>query len=452
MHKAMRGCTAMALAVVGSGSSQAFFRGPDVILNDIPDSASHTPVGGIRAYTLGSGTCNMGTSDLEWDFHGSPGYSMNAFRLHDGRLEQIGMSWVKTACCAFQGAGCAISCTEGEGLGVGCRDAYQATWNAGQSALGPRSGINAFTGEFQPIPGGGGTNSINRRLQIAETDLDSANFPGALYFVEGMYVSTGDAESFNWLNNASYQRVTFTADTYLLSLVNGTFNKSIAAIQAWHDHGNGANTPDLDVQIINVDVPSEGRFIVGAKAHDNGDGTWRYDYAVYNLCSDRSGGSFSVPVQGGTAVTGVGFHDVDYHSGEPYDNTNWKFVVGVNKVTWRSRQTHAQNANSNAIRWGTMYNFWFTADRAPDDVTATLGLFKPGTPSKVTFSVKGPGVHPCPADVSPAGGNGVVNIYDLNAVLGYWGQGAGSPGDVNGDGTVNDGDLQAMVNAWGPCG
>jgi hypothetical protein len=80
---------ASALVVCVSGSAPAF-PGPDVITNDIPDIANHGAVGGIRAYTLGSGTCNIGTSDLEWVNDGSPGYAMNAYRLANGRLEQIG--------------------------------------------------------------------------------------------------------------------------------------------------------------------------------------------------------------------------------------------------------------------------------------------------------------------------------------------------------------------------
>ena len=32
--------------------------------------------------------------------------------------------------------------------------------------------------------------------------------------------------------------------------------------------------------------------------------------------------------------------------------------------TW-STQTYDQNENANALRWGTMYNFWFDADAPP---------------------------------------------------------------------------------------
>jgi hypothetical protein len=423
------------------------FPGADVITNDIPDVANHGAVGGIRAYTLGSGPCNIGTADLEWINDGSPGYAMNAYRLANGRLERIGQSWVKTACCAFQGSGCGVGCTPGSGLGVGCRDAYGAGWNQSQPALGPRSGINAWTGAFAPIPGGGTGNVINRRLQIAEADMGGI-FPGALYFVEGMYVSTGDAQGGNRNNNASYQRVNISG-SYVMGLT-GSINRMVPAIQAWRDHGNGLNTPDATIQITNVDVPSEGRFVTGARVRDNGDGTWTYDYAVFNLCSDRSGGNFSVPIPAGTTVTNVGFHDVNSHSGEPYDNTDWNSTVSGSSVSWNSPQTFAQNPNSNAIRWGTMYNFWFTANKQPGEVSVTLGLFKPHTPSSVSYNAHGP-VQPCPADVFPSGN---VDIDDLLTVINNFGAKGvpGSvPGDVTGNGVVDIDDLLGVINAWGGC-
>ena len=375
---------------------------------------------------------------------------MNLYRLHDGRLEQIGLSWAKTACCAFQGTGCGGGCTPGAGLGVGCRDVYDSGWNSFQSALAPRSGINAFTGAFQPIPGGGAINAINRRLQVAEADMTEATYPGALYFTEGVYVSTGDAQALNWFNNNSYQRVTMTG--FNMALVAGSFNKSIPAIRAWRDHGNGINTPDNSVQILNVDLPGEGRFLVGARVKDNLNGTWRYDYGVYNLSSDKCAGSFTVPVPDDATITNVGFHDVNHHSGEPYDPTNWTATVGAACVTWNSPQTFAQNANSNAIRWGTMYNFWFTADRAPapGGVTARIGAFKPHAPSSASFSVQGPGVGPCPADVAPVVGDGNINITDLLFLVSNWGSGC-TGADVNGDNTVDINDLLLLIAAWGPC-
>jgi hypothetical protein len=67
-----------------------------------------------------------------------------------------------------------------------------------------------------------------------------------------------------------------------------------------------------------------------------------------------------------------------------------------------------------------------------------------------------PGVA-CAADVAPGGGNGVVDVSDLLALLASWGQ-CGSPvccpGDIAPDGgndTVDVSDLLALLAAWGQC-
>ena len=54
-----------------------------------------------------------------------------------------------------------------------------------------------------------------------------------------------------------------------------------------------------------------------------GGGMFHYEYAFENIDCDRSVGSLRIPVPAGTIVTNVGFHDVDYHSGEPLAGTDW---------------------------------------------------------------------------------------------------------------------------------
>ena len=429
------------------------FPGGDVILSGIPDVANHGAVGGIRGYTIGSHTCNIGTQNVEWISDGPPGLAMNAYRLHDGRLMQIGMSWVKTACCAANTNACGLpSCFGGSStaLGVGCRDTYSSGWNSIQGNLGPRSMFNAYTGAFTSIPGGS-FNAITRRLQIAEADMNPTTYPGALYFVEGVYTSLNDSIAGNWYNNASYQRITLTSFNMALT---GQFYTSQPAINAWRDHGNGANVPDNDVQISNVNIPGEGRFIIANKVRDNGNGTWRYDYAVFNINSHRSGGSLRIPVPAGVNVTNIGFHDVEYHSGETYDNTDWAGTRLASEVLWASPQTFAQNPNSNALRWGMMYNYWFTADTAPQTVQATLGAFMPGDPGSVQFPTQGP-VAACTADIAPGKGDGSIGVPDLLMVINAWGACA-SPcvADIeppSGDGDVGIPDLLAIIENWGPC-
>ena len=437
--------------LVGEGGMPAGAIGPDVIYTNCQSVTNWGVVGGIRGYSLGSYTCNIGDENLMWGsaHDGTPGLAMNAYRLYDGRLMQVGMSWVKHACCAFAGNGCDIGCNGvgGSWLGVGCRDIYSSGYNGGQGRLGPRSDLNPYTGGWQSAPGGSG-NAIFKRLQVVEFDITEANFPNSLYFVEGVYVSTDDAQSGNWLNNASYRQITIGSGFNLN--VTGVMYETVPAILAWHDHGNGINVPDESVQIVNVDVPDEGRFVAAAKASDNGDGTWRYEYALFNLNSHRSGGSLSVPIPPGAAVSNVGFHAADYHSGEVYDNTDWEITVGNTAVSWTSPSTHAENPNTNALRWGTMYNFWFDADVAPAPGDVTLGLFRPGTPESVAFTVMVPG-QGCVADLD---GSGDVGVKDLLILLGVWGPcppKGDCPADFDGSGDVGVKDLLILLGNWGPC-
>jgi hypothetical protein len=63
-------------------------------------------------------------------------------------------------------------------------------------------------------------------------------------------------------------------------------------------------------------------------------------------------------------------------------------------------------------------------------------------------------VPTCPADIAPAGGNGVVNVDDLLLVINTWGACSGCAADIappGGNGAVNVDDLLMIINAWGPC-
>ena len=52
----------------------------------------------------------------------------------------------------------------------------------------------------------------------------------------------------------------------------------------------------------------------------------------------------------------------------------------------------------------------------------------------------------CPEDTNS---DGVVNVSDVLAAIGNWGQ--GGAGDVDGSGVVDVSDILAIVSAWGPC-
>ena len=84
-------------------------------------------------------------------------------------------------------------------------------------------------------------------------------------------------------NNASYQEILVTAfhlGSWILQLT-GTTTREQPAIAAWQ-----ADDPQVVIEIIEDDGGAiddhDGRFHLGYRVTDNGDGTWHYEYALYN--------------------------------------------------------------------------------------------------------------------------------------------------------------------------
>ena len=364
---------------------------PDVIVGDLVGTTNYGSVGGITGYSVGTTSCNLGSCWLNW-ISGTaehPVIGQNMFRLKDGRFEQIGQAWLKHGYTALAGSVCSSSCIappNGQHLGVNCSDPYSSGLNGTQTRLGPKDDVDPDSGVFLYPDSRIGTtgNAIFKRLQVHNTDLDPAANPGALYFVEGQYVTHDDATAKNNGNNASYRSVTVgAAPSYNLTLTGSTQREKVG-IQAW-------KVTDPSVRET-VALVVGGTFIVSAKATPLGGGMYHYEYAVQNFTNQRAGQSFTVPIPAGTVVTNVGFHDVDYHSGDPYDGTDWTPTISSTSVSWAT-QTYAQNPDANALRWGTLYNFRFDANTGPGSSTVTVGLFRPGTPSTATISTLTPG--PC---------------------------------------------------------
>ncbi|MFN0137330.1 MAG: hypothetical protein ACKVS9_14600 [Phycisphaerae bacterium] len=419
--------------------------GADVTLRDIQSVSNYGVLGSIRGYAIGSHTCNIGDQNLEWTNNAAPGLSMNMYRLHNGRLMQIGQSWVKTACCAgAQTASmCAPSCNGvgGQQLGVGCLDVYGSGWNGGQSRLQRRSAINPYNGAFGPIVGTSTGTVIDRRLQVRTADISTTTYAGALWFFEGVYASQRDAQAGNWMNNATYRRVTVDASGNT-SFV-GTASNYAPAISTWRAFGN-AGALDTRVEDHLLNVPGEGRFHMCTKVTDLGGGQWLYDYAICNLNSDLAGGALTVPTGAGMTVTGNGFSAPFWHSGEIYNNDPWTFANNGNSVRFATAQDFATNVNANAIRWGTMYNFWFTANRPPVTRTVTVSTFKSSPNQDNTIALRAPAA---PGDFDL---NGTVELTDLATQLSAFGcTGGGCTGDVDGDGDTDLSDLATLLANFG---
>ena len=404
---------------------------PDVIVGDLHQVNSYGNVGSIYGYAVGTTSCNVGTCWLNWfsDTNEHPVIGQNMYRLKDGRLTQIGQSWLKHGFFALSEDVCSTSCisTSGDHLGVNCSDPYSAGLNGQQTRLGPRWQVNAATGDY-PYPfdtQGISGDAIYKRLQVHVDDLDPALNVGANYFVEGQYVSSDDALAGNGANNSSYRPIDVLPN-YDISLT-GTTARQKPAIEVWAKHVTG-------VAGINLDIANDGRVVISARATDNGDGTHHFEYAIQNINSNRSAQAFWVPVPAGSTVTGIGFHDVDYHSGEPFDNTDWAMShdTVLNRVYWNG-DLHSVNPNANALRWGTMYNFWFDVNVPPNQGSVFIDLFKPGLPGDPD-TVGGSVVAP-----NPCNGNGICETSETCADCPIDCNTTGVPAGFCGDGICEEG-------------
>lgn len=446
----------------GDGDGGTAAAGPDVIVGAIPDVSRYAPgtYNGVQyaSYAFGSTSCNIGTQQLLWQPNPSanhPVIPQNMYRIMNGRIEQIGMSWVKHGFCALQESLCGTCQPAGGGcpqvLGIGCSDPYTSSLNGSQSDLKSRGPINASTGVFSgsytdPAAPSALPTSLRERVMVARNDLDPALNPGATYYTECQYVHPQDASSGNDDNNASHRKALIgstwsTSLGYTVTLSGATLQQK-PAIFAW-------KTEFPDVGLTSVDVPGDGRFFVGHRITDNGNGTWHYEYAVFNLNSDRAGGSFSIPMPEGVTLTNVGFFGPKYFNGEGYTNVPWASTVADGEITWSCEPN--TNASAYALRWSTLYNFRFDADVPPAAAAASarLGLWKAPTSSSpdasvnVTVLVPSTPAPPIPGDLN---GDGVVDASDLSTLLGAWGT---AGGDVNGDGTTDAGDLAELLGNWG---
>ncbi|MCB9849322.1 MAG: hypothetical protein H6817_01305 [Phycisphaerales bacterium] len=406
--------------------------GPDVIVGVLPELTNWTAVGEFDAISVGTTSCNLGDTPLLWQSSNTnhPVIGQNMYRLKNNRFEQIGMSWLKHGFLALANDSCGCGCQNpgtGALLGIGCSDPYSSglngsqTGSGGTGGLGPRFEVNPHTGSFNwpyAFQGQGG-NTIYKRLQFRTADIDPALNPGALYFVEGQYVTPDDAAANNNDNNASYRQVSTTESSVSMNGMPSTVREK-PAIRAWKI--NDSSVMEVDVRAQDTGG-AEGLIIMAGKATNLGGGQWHYEYAIHNLNSHRGVASVTIPFPAGTSISNAGFHDVDYHDGDgeggtTRSGTDWTITIGIDQITWNT-QTAVQNNNANALLWGTTYNFRFDANVGPDMTEVELGYFRSGGPSSALVEIIGPPQGP--GDCQP---NGIPDPVEI---------GQGSSQDCNGN-------------------
>lgn len=429
-------------------SGLAVAAGPDVVIGEVSLARKWGSAAGLTGYTFSHTFCNRGDQTVDV-FQASPSHPVitaSVYRLMDGRLEQIGQGFAFHEYCVLQGSFCATCNAVPTGcvaLGAGC-STNTSQINAGiQGRLGFRRDINPATGVFAwPLAGlGDEGDALFKRVQIANSDLDPAMNPGAVYFVESRVLEPDDAQSGNGMNNATCRPIQVGAldnGGYVISMA-GAAIPEISAVEQWA-------MLDSSVLVSVIDFGVGERVLLGSKATDNGDGTFTYEYAIENYSSVQAIGSIRVGLSGATAG-GAGFHDLAYHSGDMSDGTDWPATIdGADAIEWKTHETWAQNPDGNSIRWGTTYNFRFVANSAPEEGSVSIGFFAPGA----LASVEGIGFVPSavPACQGDADGDGDIDFGDVTAVLASWGS-AGPMGDADHDGDVEFSDVTVVLAQFG---
>ena len=396
--------------------------GPDVIVGDLPEMAQYGHAGTQVGLAVGTDSCNRGTENVDWfalPNNDHPVVPQNLYRMssaanNNDRFEQVGQSWMKHTFAAASSNTCGFGCNGvgGDHLGSGCSDLYSSGLNASQDGLGSRAWVNPFSGSFPSgnvVDNHTGHNhdGVSHRIRVETSDLDTTLNSGAIYFVEGQYVTPHEYTwcqshpgQCNMYNNVSYRQFSVHGGptTFNFSSV-GSAIQMQPAIMAW----TGATVSQLE-----PDPGNDGIWFMGYKVTNPSAGVWHYEYALYNENLDRAIQSFSVPLGAGVNISNIDFHAPPQEPGwandgtqnnEGYSSTPWTVTQDATSITWNT-ETFAQNQNANAIRFGTLYNFRFDADQAPNPTDGTVGFFKTGGPMPVLIDA--PGNVPTPSPTPTA--------------------------------------------------
>lgn len=441
---------------------------PNVIVGDVgPDLRNYGSSGNVAAYAVATTSCNIGNDYLSWEPNnnnhpviGGAMYKVIEYDNGSSRIEHIGRSWLKHGFCALQQTLCGSCSNSGGGgcpsrLGWNCSDPYSASLNGQQSNLGPRFEVNPTTGYFEYPPSGGSyASTIGRRLMVHHDHLQDHSDPNVRYFVDATYIHPEDAAACNGNDNASYREVN-PSSSYNISFVGNTV-RTLPAIMAWE-------AVDQNVRITIVDVNDcQERFYYGVSVGDNGDGTWDYHYAFYNLNMHDAIGSVTIP-HAGEAPSGINHFLAPYHSGDhgytggnTDDQIDWNETHDGDSLIF-STEDFAVNEDAHAIHWQAMGTFSFTSIYPPTTVDVEVGFHKSG--DSMTLQMTGPdGNSEPPSECELSGADidldGDVDGADMSQVLGFWGTDGNNGSnnarpDVNNDGNVDGVDLSIVLGYWG---
>ena len=133
-------CAVCTVAMAADEPEVIASTGPDVTVFNLQDTSNFGESNGIRGYAVGTTSCNIGDTPLNWcDNAGGcgagttpedhPVIAQNMYRLKDGRFNQLGASWLKHGFLSLNqsAGGCGAGSCQGpplggNQLGVGCTD------------------------------------------------------------------------------------------------------------------------------------------------------------------------------------------------------------------------------------------------------------------------------------------------------------------------------------------
>jgi hypothetical protein len=338
--------------------------------------------GGINGLVLSTTACNIGTVKIPWEAPMKEDHAVISFmvtRESNGRFEQISdRSFVKHGYSALTTSFCS-TCQEGpfgggDILGLGCSDTYSTISNGDMYYLGPPEEIDPWLGTWSancsyfdlglaPAPNCDSQRSLSQaqaaslgpvgtRVNVRDADL---NVSGANYFYQGFYTVRGEAQSLRNDNIGHRQfNPTWNGSKWNTPSPGGDFQNG-PILSRW----SGAKVTKASNGV------HDGAIYGGVKVTGPVNGIYHYEYALQNRDNNRGVGAFTLPICSGARVFNAGFKDLDHNS-----VTDWTVTASSNSLTW--------SGPSNALRWNTMYNFWFDSDAAPTDGFAMLDAADPG--------------------------------------------------------------------------
>ena len=332
---------------------------------------------GTAGFAFTTTSCNTGDVDLDWRAImniNHPFILQNLYRVHSGRIEQIGAAWIKHGFLSTNSSNCGTCQHPGSSalLGVGCSDTYGVSNNADYNWLGPRAELNPYTGFWNCVgalfdgatadcikEGNGyasGLDGTERRIEVKDADL---NVIGAEYRYEGFYILSGGAEA-DVYNNIAWRPTSMSWSGSSWSTDDMDDPTPGPVINSW-----GAERATFS--------GGEGDVIAAVEATEISVGNFHFEYAVYNHNLDRQVHSFSIAMDPGAVVSNEDFRDLDDDAGN-----DWSWSVAGGFLTFET-DDFATDPDAPTLKYSTMYNFSFDVDRVPVDSSATIGLFKPGT-------------------------------------------------------------------------